>query len=62
MFVNADGAGVERDQIAFPLQMSDFSFTVERRAPAQGEHSREILAEIGYDDERLASLEKSGVI
>ena len=42
--------------------MSDFSFTVERRAPAQGEHSREILAEIGYDDERLASLEKSGVI
>ena len=62
MFVNADGAGVERDQLAFPLQMSDFSFTVERRAPAQGEHSREILAEIGYDDERLASLEKSGVI
>ena len=42
--------------------MSDFSFELERRAPGQGEHSREILAEIGYDDERLASLEKSGVI
>jgi crotonobetainyl-CoA:carnitine CoA-transferase CaiB-like acyl-CoA transferase len=59
MFVSA---GVETDQLAFPLQMSDFEFSVEREAPGHGQHSREILAEIGYDEERIGELEAKGVI
>ena len=62
MFVSADDANIESDQLAFPLRMSDFAFSVEHKAPGHGEHSREILAEIGYDDERLHELEGKGVI
>jgi crotonobetainyl-CoA:carnitine CoA-transferase CaiB-like acyl-CoA transferase len=35
---------------------------VERPAPGHGEHSREILAEIGYDEERIGELQGKGVI
>ncbi len=62
MFVTGDDAGVESEQLAFPLRLSDFAFSVERPAPGQGEHSREILAEIGYDEERIGELAGKGVI
>ena len=62
MFVSADEANVESDQLAFPLRMSDFRFSVERKAPGHGEHSREILAEIGYGDEQVRELEGKDVI
>ncbi len=39
-------------QFAFPLKFSEFTFTVDRPAPAHGEHSKEILAE----------LEEAGII
>ncbi len=62
MFVAADDADSDSGQLAFPLQMSDFTFSVERSAPGHGEHSREILAEIGYDEQRIGELEGKGVI
>jgi crotonobetainyl-CoA:carnitine CoA-transferase CaiB-like acyl-CoA transferase len=62
MFVTADDADSDSDQLAFPLRMSDFAFSVERPAPGHGEHSREILVEIGYDEKRIGELEKKGVI
>jgi crotonobetainyl-CoA:carnitine CoA-transferase CaiB-like acyl-CoA transferase len=62
MFVSGDDAGVESEQLAFPLRMSDFTFSVERQAPSHGEHSREILAEIGYDENRIEELEEKGTI
>ncbi len=62
MFVTRDDADIESEQLAFPLHMSDFTFSVERPAPGHGEHSREILAEIGYDEERIRELEGKGVI
>ncbi|MFQ5545536.1 MAG: CaiB/BaiF CoA transferase family protein [Acidiferrobacterales bacterium] len=49
-------------QFAFPLKLSDFEFTIERPPPDHGEHSKEILAEAGYSDEKLAALEAAGVI
>ena len=33
-----------------------------RPAPLLGEHGREVLAEVGYDDERLDALEQAGVL
>ncbi len=62
MFVAADDADSDSDQLAFPLHMSDFTFSVERPAPGHGEHSGEILAEIGYDEERIGELARKGVI
>jgi crotonobetainyl-CoA:carnitine CoA-transferase CaiB-like acyl-CoA transferase len=62
MFVAPDGAGIASEQFAFPLHMSDFAFQVERPAPGHGEHSRQILAEMGYDDARIGGLEEKGVI
>ena len=62
MFVTTDDAANESDQLAFPLHMSDFEFSVERLAPGHGENSRDVLAEIGYDDARIRELEAKGVI
>ena len=62
MFVDAGEGEVEIDQMAFPLQMSGFAFAVERAAPGQGEHSREVLREIGYEHELIDELEGDGVI
>jgi succinyl-CoA---D-citramalate CoA-transferase len=30
--------------------------------PKLGEHTREVLAELGYDDERIAELKARGII
>jgi alpha-methylacyl-CoA racemase len=62
MFVESNDSGIESSQLAFPLHMSDFEFEVERPAPGHGEHNREILEAIGYDEERITGLEKKGVI
>jgi len=62
MFVSSDDATIETDQLAFPLRISDFAFSVERKAPGHGEHSREILTQLGYDNERIRELEGKGVI
>ena len=62
MYVAAGEGGVETDQLAFPLHMSEFAFGVQRPAPGHGEHSREILREIGYDEDRIEALAGKGVI
>jgi len=62
MFVEADNAEIASGQLAFPLRMSEFAFEVERPAPGHGEHSREILREIGYGEDRIDELEEKGVI
>lgn len=49
-------------QYAFPIKMSEFEFVIYRNAPGHGEHSHEVLAEIGYSAETIASLSEGGVI
>jgi alpha-methylacyl-CoA racemase len=43
-------------QYAPPFKLSGHEFAVTRDAPAQGEHTAEILREAGYDDDAIAAL------
>lgn len=60
MFVEVDGEG--SPQFAFPVQISDFQFEVQRRAPAQGQHNDEVLRELGYGAAQIAALREQGVV
>jgi crotonobetainyl-CoA:carnitine CoA-transferase CaiB-like acyl-CoA transferase len=58
MSLTADGM----TQYAPPFKISGWSFAVEKLAPAPGEHTNEILAELGYDAEQIANLRKSRIV
>ncbi|HEX6364330.1 MAG TPA: CaiB/BaiF CoA-transferase family protein [Albitalea sp.] len=49
-------------QLACPVKMSGYAFEVRRPAPQPGEHSDEILAELGYGAERREALRRQGAI
>jgi crotonobetainyl-CoA:carnitine CoA-transferase CaiB-like acyl-CoA transferase len=44
-----------------PWRLSDHRFRVARDAPAQGQHTIELLREAGYGDEAIASLVDAGI-
>lgn len=46
----------------FPYQFSRTPARIDRGAPLVGEHSREVLRELGFDDARIDGLLASGVI
>jgi crotonobetainyl-CoA:carnitine CoA-transferase CaiB-like acyl-CoA transferase len=58
MVLSADGT----QGFAPPLKLSELDFSVERPAPAPGEHNAEILREAGYSDEEIRQLAATGVI
>jgi crotonobetainyl-CoA:carnitine CoA-transferase CaiB-like acyl-CoA transferase len=47
---------------AAPVQFDDQQHEVHRAAPARGEHSREILRELGYSESDVADLFEDGVV
>jgi formyl-CoA transferase len=47
--------------VGCPLQLSDSPVSIER-SPLLGEHSEEILREIGYDAKPLSELQAAGVV
>ncbi len=49
-------------QYAPPFRLASHAFAIVRAAPAQGEHSAEILREAGFSDEEIAVLADSGAI
>ncbi len=50
------------DQVAFPFELSGTPASIRRPPPLHGEHSDEILAELGYDAEAIDRLRASGVV
>jgi crotonobetainyl-CoA:carnitine CoA-transferase CaiB-like acyl-CoA transferase len=59
--VEHPGFGLVR-MLGFPIKLSDTPCRVRRTAPGLGEHSDEILAELGYDASQLAAWRESQVI
>lgn len=49
-------------QVACPVKMSDYRFEIRRPAPLPGEHSDEVLAELGYSADSIGGLRASGAI
>jgi crotonobetainyl-CoA:carnitine CoA-transferase CaiB-like acyl-CoA transferase len=45
-----------------PVKLSDTPGAVERRPPLIGEHSDEVLRELGLADDEIASLRQDNVI
>jgi crotonobetainyl-CoA:carnitine CoA-transferase CaiB-like acyl-CoA transferase len=45
-----------------PFHMSDLGARAPRRPPKLGEHTREVLAEIGYDAAKIEALVKQGAV
>ncbi|MDJ0956504.1 MAG: CaiB/BaiF CoA-transferase family protein [Arenicellales bacterium] len=58
MFAHND----ERIQYAFPVKFNDYKFEVKRQAPEYGEHTEELLSELGYSFSDIADLKTQGVI
>jgi len=54
---------VERGYAAFPVWANGRrGGAIRRRTPKLGEHSREILVELGFDDGEIAAFLKSGAV
>jgi alpha-methylacyl-CoA racemase len=49
-------------QLACPVKMTGYEFAVHREAPAPGQHSDELLAELGYGAEQREALRAAGAI
>ena len=55
-------AGVDVPQVASPMRFADAPIDYRRPPPLLGEHSEEVLRELGYDDARIAGLRSAGAI
>jgi crotonobetainyl-CoA:carnitine CoA-transferase CaiB-like acyl-CoA transferase len=52
----------EFPQLGPPVDLSETPGALDRPPPLLGEHSREVLRELGYDDERIGALERADVL
>jgi CoA:oxalate CoA-transferase len=59
--VDHPGFGIVR-MLGFPIKLSDTPCRVRRTAPSLGEHSDEILAELGYGAAERRALHQSGIV
>lgn len=55
-------SGATRPMVATPIDFDTSTWSPRRVAPAVGEHSVEVLSELGYDEARIAELLSDGVI
>ena len=52
----------ETEQVGCPIKFGESPWSVERGAPVYGEHTREILEELGYDGGRIDELYTDGAV
>ena len=52
----------EIDSLGLPLEFSRLTSAIRRHAPRLGEHTDEVLAELGYSVERIAGLRAGKVV
>jgi len=57
-----DGVGGHQRQIGQPLRFSGSESRYAHTGCSSGAHSREVLAEFGFDDDAIAALERSGAL
>jgi crotonobetainyl-CoA:carnitine CoA-transferase CaiB-like acyl-CoA transferase len=57
---DGENAGQTTRLPALPLELHGEKFTLRRDIPRAGEHTREVLAALGYDEERIAALVADG--
>ena len=57
---DGDNAGQRTRLPALPLELHGEKFALRRDIPRAGEHTREVLAALGYDEERIAALVADG--
>ncbi len=63
IIVPLEGAGGKvTSTISSPINVHGVEKVPARRAPALGEHSEEILRELGFDDASIASLREGGAL
>ena len=48
--------------LGFPVKFSETPATIDRGAPLLGEHTPEVLAEVGYADDEIEGLIRSGAV
>ena len=61
MDVDHPGYGLVR-MLGFPIKFSDTPCRVARPAPRLGEHTNEVLTELGYAEADLEAWQRDGVI
>jgi CoA:oxalate CoA-transferase len=59
--VEQPGHGLVR-MLGFPMKFTSTPCTVRRPAPALGEHSDEVLAELGFSEEQRREFNETGVV
>ena len=60
MVVQPEGGGAR--QLACPVKMTGFEFAVHREAPGPGQHSDELLTELGYTIAQRDALRAAGAV
>jgi alpha-methylacyl-CoA racemase len=61
MVVSYEQPGMgEVKQLGFPIKLSRTPASIERPAPALGEHTADVLSDAGYSAEEIQALEESG--
>jgi crotonobetainyl-CoA:carnitine CoA-transferase CaiB-like acyl-CoA transferase len=61
-FVPAQGPDGERETVASPADFSEMEWTPRGLAPETGQHTEEVLLELGFDWDRIVALKEAGAI
>jgi crotonobetainyl-CoA:carnitine CoA-transferase CaiB-like acyl-CoA transferase len=59
---DGERAGEKARLPALPLAMNDRRFGVHRDVPRKGEHTREVMTELGYSDDEIEQMISQGIV